>query len=120
MFIKIHTQGFTLSESLREYSESKIRLALGLYRDRIRRVDIFLTDVNGPKGGEDMTCKIKINSNGHAPFIAQETSKDLYDAINVCSHRIKRAAGRRFDRALQRRRGYSEESWSDQLDSVSS
>lgn len=116
MFVKIHAQGFKLSEALSDYSDSKVRLALGLYRDKIRRVDIFLADVNGPKGGEDMMCKIKIKSDGHAPVLAQETSKDMYDAINICSHRIKRAVGRRFDRVLQRRKRFNEDALTSQAE----
>ncbi len=108
MLVKIHARDFTLSEALRDYTDSRIRLVLGLYRDKIRRTDIFLTNVNGPKGGEDMMCKIKIEPDGHSPIIAQETANDMYNAINICSHRIKRAVGRRFDRVLQRRKGFSE------------
>lgn len=105
MLVKIHTRGFALSDALSDYTDSKIRLALGLYRDKIRRVDVFLADVNGPRGGEDMMCKIKVRADGHPPTIAHDTAEDMYDSINMCAHRIKRAIGRRFDRVLQRRKG---------------
>lgn len=104
MLLKIYTRGFTLSDALSDYTESKIRLALGLYRDKIRRVDIFLTDVNGPKGGEDMMCKIKIKADGYPPIVVHETVDDIYNAINICSHRIKRSIGRRVDRVTEYRR----------------
>ncbi len=107
MLVKIHARGFALSEALSDYADSKIRLALGLYKDKIRRSDIFLTDINGPRGGEDMMCKIKIEPHGCTPIIAQETASDMYDAINICSNRIKRSAGRHFDRVLQRRKRFT-------------
>ena len=104
MLIKIHTRGFTLSDSLGEYTEAKIRLALGLYWDRIRRVDVFLADVNGPRGGEDMQCKIKVKIDEFSPVVVQETADEMYGAINICAQRIKRVCARRFDRLLRHRK----------------
>ena len=104
MLVKIHTPDFPSSSALSDYVDSKVRLALGLYRDKIRVVDVFLTDVNGPRGGEDMRCKIKVKADGHPLVLAQETADNLYEAINICSHRMKRVIGRRFDRVLQHRR----------------
>jgi len=104
MLVKIQTRSFTLSKALYDYTDSKVRLALGLYPHKIQRADVFLTHVNGPKGGRDMMCKIKIKANGYPSIVAQETAEDMYDAINICSHRMKRSVGRRFDRVLQQRK----------------
>ena len=104
MLLKIHTPTFPLSNALSDHVDAKIRLALGLYRDKIRSVDVFLTDENGPKGGNDMRCKISVKADGHPPVLAQQTADDIYEAINLCAHRIKRAVGRRFDRILEHRR----------------
>ncbi len=108
MLVKTHARNLVLPDTLAEHVDAKIRLALGLYREKIRRVDIFLSDVNGPKGGEDIMCKIKIKADGHAPLIAQATATSIYDAMNICSQRIKRSVSRRFDRVLQRYKGASE------------
>ncbi len=108
MIVKIHTRGFPLSNALYDYTDAKVRLILGLYRNKLRRIDVFLTDVNGPKGGEDMRCKIKIKADGYPSIVVHETAEDLYNAINICLHRIKRAIGRRFDRALPHRKGLIE------------
>ena len=104
MLLKIHTRGTASSDALSKYIDSKIRLALGLYKDKIRRVDIYLVDVNGPKGGEDISCKVKVSVDGYQPVIVRETDDDMYKAISISSHRIKRAVGRCFDRALQQRK----------------
>jgi ribosome-associated translation inhibitor RaiA len=104
MLVKIHAQGFELSPAINNFAESKARLAMGIYRDKIRRVDIYLSDANGPKGGEDRVCKIQLKPDRLAPIVVQETATDLYEAISICCHRSKRAASRRFDRLLQTRR----------------
>ncbi len=103
MLIKIHTQGFTLSNAINVYVDEKIRLALGLYRGKIQRADVYLTDVNGPKGGKDMQCKINIKADGQPAVFAEYTAENLYDSISGCSQRIKRAVKRRFARLLQQR-----------------
>lgn len=104
MLVKLHTQGFASPDALNDYTDGKVRLALGLYRDKIRTIDVFLADINGPKGGEDMRCKIRVRSDGLPDILAQETAEHIYDAVSICSHRIKRAVGRRFDRSLELRR----------------
>lgn len=103
MKISIHTRGFSLSDALAKHTDSKLRLALGLYRDKIQRAEVFLCDVNGPKGGEDMSCKIKVKAKGYSSIVTQQTANDMYDAINICSHKVKRTVGRRLDKLVTRR-----------------
>ena len=98
MFIKIHVSGFKLSDKLKSHAESKARLMLGLYVDRISRVDMYLADVNGPKGGEDMLCKIKVDVLGQKPVIVQQNAETLREAIDICAHRAKRTVARKFER----------------------
>tara|TARA_B100001778_G_scaffold198593_1_gene163871 strand:- start:311 stop:718 length:408 start_codon:yes stop_codon:yes gene_type:complete len=110
MLVIVHTQGFSLSRAINRYTEDKVRLAMALYRGKVQRAEVFLSDVNGPKGGRDMQCKIKIKANGFAAICAQDKAEDLYDAISACSKRARRAVEKRFDRVLQRRqraKGYS-------------
>lgn len=104
MLVTIHSQGIELTDELREHANSKARLALGLYIDKIHRANIFLTDLNGPKGGEDMNCKIKLTIYGQAPIIVEETAVNIGDAINICSHKVKRTLSRRFERTYKNKR----------------
>lgn len=104
MLVKIYTQGLALSKKLQSHAEEKLRLELGAFTRKIRRVDVFLSDVNGPKGGEDMVCKVKISAFGTTPIVVQEKSVNIYEAISVCSHRVKRTVARKFDRVTRRRK----------------
>ena len=91
-----------MSDSLNDYIDERIQLTLGLYRHKIKQVNVFLTDINGPKGNKDTRCIIHINVNRASPFVTQETAEDMYYAINVCSQRAKRAVNRRFNRVRQK------------------
>ena len=103
MKIDIHSQGITLSSNVKNHTDTKARLALGVFSSKINKVDIYLSDVNGPKGGEDMLCKVITTAYGEAPFAVQEKAKTLYEAINVCLHRVKRSASRKFEKRSNRR-----------------
>jgi putative sigma-54 modulation protein len=72
MRVKIQSRSFSLSRTLNEYTNSKIRLTLGLYIDKIQQVDVLLSNVNGSKGDEGILCKIKIKADGYPSIITQE------------------------------------------------
>lgn len=97
MLIRILTRGFPLTAKVNEYADSKIRLALGLYSDRIAKVNVVISDCSSLGGNEKIVCRISIQSGGKHFFSAQETAYGIFDAINICSQRIKRAASRHFD-----------------------
>lgn len=105
MYINIQCRGFPLTEALKDYVKSRVRLALERYRHNIASVSVMLADVNGPKGGEDMQCRISIKSSRLPAIVVQETAVDMYDAINMCSHRAKRSASRQLEKFKQQRKG---------------
>lgn len=95
MRIIIQSQGFVMTEALRAYVEQRIRTALGWSVARLRRIAVFLSDINGPRGGIDKRCKIELQLSGGKAVIIEDTEADLYAAID-------RAAGR-ADQTLMRR-----------------
>jgi putative sigma-54 modulation protein len=98
MLIHIHIQSrqFSLSSALREYVQSKVRVMIGRYETKIIRIDVSLFDINGPRGGEDKCCKIITKATGMTSIVVQETAVDMYDAINLCSRRARRAVKRQL------------------------
>ena len=109
MNIKVQSRGFSLSQSLYDRVTSKLHLAIGHYGGRIRQVDVTLQDINGPRGGEDMQCVIKLKVNHFKSIVIHETAPNMYDAINSCAQRVRRVVERHFNRVrrLNRRIGYS-------------
>jgi ribosomal subunit interface protein len=108
MLVNIQSRHFSLSEALSKYIKKKVQIMLCRYEGKIIRVDVSLFDINGPKGGEDKCCKIVIKINGASSIVVQETAEDLYDAINTCSRRGRRAVKRQLNIHVRTRRKIKE------------
>ena len=103
MNLQIKAHDFTLTDGLRQHVATRLDSALNHGRDVVTRVVVRLTDVNGPRGGEDKCCGIEVRLKGAAALIVEDTQADLYVAIDRASERI----GRTLDRQLARRRAFS-------------
>ena len=111
MHVEITSQGFELTDSLRNYTLRRLRTPLLRARDRARQVSIYLSDENGPRGGVDKRCLVAIRLAGSVPLVIEETQTDLYSAIDSVSKRASHALTRR----LQRRHGSRDRSAKRQL-----
>jgi putative sigma-54 modulation protein len=98
MRIEIHTGAFSLTESLREHIERRIRSAFGRLNQGLQKVSLRLDDINGPKGGADKSCRIQIPLPGSRPVVIEETQADLYIAIDRALERAGQALGRKLAR----------------------
>lgn len=58
MRIEIHADGQFLSTELRAHTERSLRRALGRFVRRVRKVRVYLWDVNGPRGGTDKGVRL--------------------------------------------------------------
>ena len=96
MLVHIQSRHFSLSAALNKYVKTKLQVMLGRYEAKIISLNVSLFDINGPKGGEDKCCKIIVKINGTSSIVLQETAVDLYDAINTCSRRARRAVKRQL------------------------
>ncbi len=98
MQINIRSRGFALTHALRDYAERRLQFALARVADRVRRVTVRLSDVNGPRGGIDKRCRIQVTLNGLADVVIEDTEADLYVAIDRAADRIGRTVVRRLAR----------------------
>ena len=98
MQIDIQTHGFSLTGALREYTERRLRFALARATNRVRRIAVRFIDTNGPRGGVDKRCRIRVTLNGHGEVVIEDTETNLYLAIDRAADRIGRTVMRRLAR----------------------
>ncbi len=58
MELQLVAQEFSLSPSLREHLERRVRFAFARARSKAVRIVVRLRDLNGPRGGRDKVCQV--------------------------------------------------------------
>ena len=109
MQIEIQTRGIALSNALRDYTERRLRFALASASDRVRRIKVRFSDINGPRGGIDKRCRIQAAFNGLGEVVIEDTEADPFHALGRAAERLGRNISRRLelrharDRSIPRR-----------------
>ena len=100
MRIEMTARGVGLTAATRGHVERRLYFALGRFADRVSQVHVRLADVNGPKGGVDKSCRIRVRLFGLPTVVVEQMDSDLNAAIDRSADRIGRAVARKLDRAL--------------------
>ena len=98
MHFDIQARDFSLTKSLRNHAERRLRFALACFDNHIQRIVMLLSDINGPRGGVDKRCQLRIELGGMPDVVIQDTEADLYVAIDRAAYRAGRTLVRRLDR----------------------
>jgi putative sigma-54 modulation protein len=104
MNIKLQTQGFSLTNAIDRYARRRISFAIGNRFDQVRRVNVWLSDINGPRGGKDKRCLIQVGLAGGPDVVIDDTELDLYKAIDRASDRIRHTIARKLSRLAEGQR----------------
>lgn len=100
MQMTIQTQGFPMSSSVYRRARGQLERALGSFRESIVDLDVFLKDVNGPKGGFDKAVVVRVNLTTQQSVTVETVSSNLHAAIILSARRAKRSVRR----AIEKRR----------------
>ncbi|MGC4120923.1 MAG: HPF/RaiA family ribosome-associated protein [Myxococcales bacterium] len=98
MRIEVRGKGVEITTGLRAFVERRARFSLGRRSDQIDRVQVWLEDVNGPKGGDDKRCRVKLSGPGLSGKLVESESNDLGAAVFDALERASRVADRTLDR----------------------
>ena len=109
MQIDILARDFSLTEALTSHIRYRLGTALNKLEDQIQRVRVRLSDINGPRGGEDKQCQLQVVMDQLPDIIIEDIESDMYFAIDRAAERAGRTVGRRVarQRSLSRSMPYS-------------
>ncbi len=96
----IRAVGKELGEDERTYIRWKLGTKLGKFVKSIERVSVRIEDVNGPKGGIDQACRIKVVLSNLPSVLFETQDAFLHAAVDQAISGIER----NVRRALQRHR----------------
>lgn len=101
MLITLRSQGVGLTSEIRREIERRLEFALDRQRRRLSAVDVFVSDVNGPRGGVDKICQVTAVLRGRRTLTVLERSGNL---VAGCGRAGKRLA-HRINQTSKPRRG---------------
>ena len=64
----------------------------------MQRVVVRLSDINGPRGGEDKRCHLQVVLSGLPEVVVEDIEADLYFAIGRAADRAGRTVMRKIGR----------------------
>jgi len=88
-----------VSQSLRSYIERRISFALNRFIDRVRTVEIHLSDLNGPRGGVDKRCQVVVDGATSWVVRIDDTNESLHAAVDRAAAKAKQIVSRKLERA---------------------
>lgn len=90
MLIQLNSaQGVSISPALEEHISKQLQSVDRRFGERLTRIEVYLTDVNGPKGGLNKRCKLEARPRGGDPVIAELLHEDAYDAVSGAAKRLE-------------------------------
>jgi putative sigma-54 modulation protein len=98
MKIAVRFLGLPPSDALRQHSERQARLHLARFDRDLDAVEIRIRDVNGPRGGEDMQCKVSAKGPRVRFASIAELSSDAYQSVGAALARLSRTVARTLGR----------------------
>jgi ribosome-associated translation inhibitor RaiA len=98
MQIDLRANGIEMSDSLREHTQRCLNFGLDWARQDVSRVVITLSDINGPRGGNDKRCQLRIPLPKMRDVVIEEIAGDLQVAITRSVDRAARSLERRLSR----------------------
>ncbi len=101
MHVDIQSRGFELTDALRDYAVRRLAYGLGQSTPHVVRVAVQLLDINGPRGGADKRCRIRVKLDTPLEVVLEDTQPNLYVAIDRAAERVGRTVARNLRRQRQ-------------------
>lgn len=103
MEIQLKGLHMQLGTRLIDYCNEHLVEPLGRLYDREgARLEIELSDVNGPKGGQDKRCRLSLYMPYARSITVTQQAPDIYEAFDLCTARflrtVRRYKGWKLDR----------------------
>jgi hypothetical protein len=98
MKITVRPRNVECGPELEQQVQRSVMFAVDRYSDRLNRVSVYLTDLNGPRGGVDKLCHLVADMKSGTPVLIVEKGEDILSMVNRAARRLGYRLSRRMNR----------------------
>lgn len=103
MQLNVRGRNLPLEPAIVHLTQQRMTSAVRRYEPSVRRADVRLADLNGPRGGIDQRCRVSVQLSHHGPsIVAEATDARMEVAIDRAAQRLTRQLRRHHRRLAQR------------------
>lgn len=92
------------AHELRAWIEQRVRFALRRIAWKVQRVEVRMSDINGPRGGTNKRCQVALHTDGTGSTLASGLAPNWSAALERTLARVVRLLIRRRQRGADPRR----------------
>ena len=100
----VHARGIELKNSHRNAIRRVLTSALGRFTRRVRTIRVWLEDVNGPRGGVDICCRLEVHFHPRGRITVSALATDEFAAAAEAAARARELVDRRIKKRRSQRR----------------
>ncbi|MGE5054129.1 MAG: HPF/RaiA family ribosome-associated protein [Acidobacteriota bacterium] len=106
--MQIHITGREVKPSnrLREHIQRRLNFPLQRFAPHIRKLHVQVRDLNGPRGGVDKSCQVKVFLMSGSTRVLEERAPSAYLAINSVVDKAATSIARRLQKNHDHRRAH--------------
>ncbi len=104
MLIAIRETGIGLSADGRAYAIDRVERALTTVRDHVRKVMVYVTDTNGPRGGADKLCRMAVTLDTGRPVVVVTSGETVSGVVDGAADKASEVVHDEIHRRNDRRR----------------
>ncbi len=93
----------SLDGSAADEVETLVRQKLDHVSDQLTRVEIHVSDVNGPRRGDDIRCVVELRPTGMEPISAADQAADIEAAVTSATGKALTALRRQIGKQTTRK-----------------
>jgi ribosome-associated translation inhibitor RaiA len=98
MKLTIHGHHLHLPTATTEHLTNRLSFALDRHERRVSRVEAYLNDANGPRGGIDKQCRLVVYLRARQPVVITDSDSGWEALFSRVADRAGQAVSRRSDR----------------------
>lgn len=101
MKINVRSLEAPLTEDLLALVERRVRYGLTRFAASVRDVHVTLDDLNGPRGGLDKVCRMRVRAGRRRLCIVEQRASSIEAAVSSAAARAARAVARELAQAQE-------------------